>query len=357
MVFKLNIEGTIVYIRKNDRGLYSRSYDAPPTSPKEKYISSSRSKDYGRYHKFLTQIYTASMHINGNTDKIDVELYIAVDPYDSYCFIMLSHGDCEITNSLGQKHLMKGVYSRVKFYWRYSEEVRLRDFAIFRSEYSMFEYYNSYIHSHCNFNPGTREFMHTCMGSAIINQKIKEYDKLEDIDWLQLFLYMDSYIKWESLEGGPYRKIDQLYSSWLGMLPRTIDFFKQNNITTIDVFKRPIKPKVSYSQGYLRVDKESIITSLNDKRLMAKDCSNHGYKYDPSKVTRYDHCDPIDILSYVWFNGVNLRINVNNNRSEYEQYVPAIFKFINNNIFNMIEDHINADLRKIVFEDEYEIIN
>ena len=354
MVFKLIIEDSIIYIRKNRNEFYSRSYDEPMEG--EEYFSEEDGK-YKRQYQILKDIYIASKYMFGIFDNIDVELFSVNDPMTFKGYVMLSHGDCEITNSCGQKHLIKSVYSRICFYNNGEFSTAVTDFEIFRSQYSMFEKERDYIHSHCNRTPGSIYFMDVCMGSSELGRKLISYRNINDTDWLDLFLHMDSYIKWESIEGGPYRTIDHLYAKAFGKESDISSYNVNKKIDTIRIFNNTIKPIITYQYSNLIVDSESLLKTLEDMKISKKNSSREGYEYEHEYIEGFNDMNETIINSEVFFNGKYLQVIIKNDASEYLSYIPTIFKFMNPRILRSVKEMINQDLSRIVIEKECKLIN
>lgn len=88
-------------------------------------------------------------------------------------------------------------------------------FALNRSKYNMFQLLNNYMHSHISSIPlhNLTSFQSPCLGSGPIRDTLALLSADEDFDELrwQLFcLELSKYVEVESLDGGPYNRLEQL---------------------------------------------------------------------------------------------------------------------------------------------------
>lgn len=159
---------------------------------------------------------------NEDTPDYKKEFYLSEifeDDYDYY--IIVRYPLVEIVNSRGNKHTLRDVFIRHNFY---SSGVLKTNFGMTRTTFTPNEIGNMYLHSHhssiTSFYDIT-EFKTTCLGSGVLSSeintlKVMSARNFDPIRILGYFANVDSYIGWESLEGGPYRRISEIgtgYSS------------------------------------------------------------------------------------------------------------------------------------------------
>lgn len=151
--------------------------------------------------------------------KEDVEL-IAKEVFGERCeviedkglIIMIHFPEITITNSNDRKHEIKDLFVKFRVYDIFPEQDSKCSIGIqgCRTTLSLAEWNSDYGHSHlsgtcfCNFNGfclGTSDFK-----IVIENLKLS----LSRDDWYLLFYSLENYVNWESLEGGPYRKIKDI---------------------------------------------------------------------------------------------------------------------------------------------------
>lgn len=103
-----------------------------------------------------------------------------------------------ISNSLEQRHTIKDMYVKI--------EINRVYIYGWRKTLSYKEYKSSYSHSHTPFNIGS--FSKFCLGSSVFNSLVMDVMVCKSrANWEMLLLSIENYLSWESLEGGPYRKI------------------------------------------------------------------------------------------------------------------------------------------------------
>lgn len=124
--------------------------------------------------------------------------------------------EIHITNSKDEKHIVKDLYVRYVIEPRvfdenweiggYKANVRMEGI---RSSFSVKEYESTYGHSH--LKTGWREWNNFCVGTSDYHLLLENVRmSLLEEDWIMLFLSLENYLTWESLEGGPYCKIAEM---------------------------------------------------------------------------------------------------------------------------------------------------
>lgn len=124
-----------------------------------------------------------------------------------------------ITNSNDSRHEIKDLYVMfsVHVYPDYFDskgatkmEIRLDGR---RGAVTLKEFDSDYSHSHLGTGI-TRGWSSFCLGSSAFKVVMMEAQENPTHDnWTLLFLSLLNYVKWESLEGGPHKKIESLYYS------------------------------------------------------------------------------------------------------------------------------------------------
>lgn len=140
-----------------------------------------------------------------------------------------------ITNSLNQSHIIKDLYAELKFI---KNNGSLLSLAYSRTTLSTIELYSNYCHSHISLNGsqfirivnqkihivGNLTFENVCTGEGPIRTTINLLRERRDwegnpITWASsiykvllntLVVELDRAVRWESIEGGPFRKIKTL---------------------------------------------------------------------------------------------------------------------------------------------------
>lgn len=123
--------------------------------------------------------------------------------------------EINITNSRNHKHVMKDVYVKINIditSHNVNTGDRLSNIVLSgrRGKLSEEEYHSAYGHSHFS-GRGIERWSDFCLGSsdfAMILQTMKF--SLTAEDWSLLFLSLENYLSWESLEGGPYKNISSV---------------------------------------------------------------------------------------------------------------------------------------------------
>ena len=113
-----------------------------------------------------------------------------------------------IKNSAEMEHKLKDIYVRIT--------LRPFSLSIGRATFTPEEYGYSYVHSHVSSDVRNRPnnyWTEICTGDSPLTRRISDiYSKGQLImkDFRQFLLLIDEFLKWESVEGGPYRYIADL---------------------------------------------------------------------------------------------------------------------------------------------------
>lgn len=135
-----------------------------------------------------------------------------------------------VRNENGESTVIKDNFTKIPLYFNTGEQNSYAiSFGIFEFIRTTFDYlhtsknkndqYTYYLHSHVSTIDKTQlldmRFMSRCLGSSDLSTYFSGFTTEEnpqrDEDTLQYyFYYLDSYFNWESLQGGPYRRISSL---------------------------------------------------------------------------------------------------------------------------------------------------
>lgn len=176
--------------------------------------SSYYKKEYNYYKingfKHQKEFIRKSMSLFDNMAEILDSTY-GQDKWDTYDNSIVIHfTDFYITNG-HSKNYIKDLYVLLSFEIKSKNESKVSLNGI-RATVSPMEYIRNYGHSHLSggcFYKGT-----FCLGSGPLNQTICTIIPDYNDDLFQLFLYqLNDYVKWESIQGGPYRRINSIYAN------------------------------------------------------------------------------------------------------------------------------------------------
>jgi hypothetical protein len=180
-------------------------------------------------------------------NKVDIE------HSEHYMIVKVHYPSLTIENSTGQSHIIKDLYVKYGLDLNQgSQTVKLETHLQgMRATRSIEEWSSGYIHSHLPSNKnGWSSFSDFCMGKAtnplpaLMNEM--NMSMLVDEEWLDTYelfmMQLDTYVRWESLEGGPYRKIGQIAlndsdnkeTKWLNTLTLTLDYIRRLDEPVID---------------------------------------------------------------------------------------------------------------------------
>lgn len=165
---------------------------------------------FERYLEYLNTSYNGDIEdIISNDHFLVKEQYIPV--YDLTKEFIIYYPEIVITNSTQKSHVITDLY--VKFSFDYFGKL-YDSFTINRGSYSEQECVSSYKHSHTHGSfPGEIDYFSVpCLGigpiySTITVLKNITLETFSELEIVQFLILMDDFLKWESLEGVPYRYI------------------------------------------------------------------------------------------------------------------------------------------------------
>ena len=131
-----------------------------------------------------------------------------VDDQREYIFIYWP--EVTITNEHDRSVVIKELYAKINVN---SNGTLEGTFSLNRAEYSCTEWFNDYMHSHVNHiskrNPS--QFSSSCLGYGPIRDTMTYLNANFDEEfWTMFALELDKYVHTESLDGGPYHKLEQM---------------------------------------------------------------------------------------------------------------------------------------------------
>ena len=135
-----------------------------------------------------------------------------------------------ISNSKGQKHTIYDLYIKINFV-----NSRFVDMRTIRTSFTLAELHSGYSHSHSPSQPcvhtGATIRTYTserscCLGTGPLNQLMGDY--IDSNILMSLCIYIEKWVRWESLEGGPYARIEQIGNIGLttSSLPQSLPSLK-----------------------------------------------------------------------------------------------------------------------------------
>ena len=135
-----------------------------------------------------------------------------------------------ISNSKGQKHTIYDLYIKINFV-----NSRFVDMRTIRTSFTLAELHSGYSHSHSPAEP----YVHTgasictytgerscCLGTGPLGQLMCDY--IDSNILMSLCIYIEKWVRWESLEGGPYIRMEKIGNIGLEVasLPQSLPSLK-----------------------------------------------------------------------------------------------------------------------------------
>lgn len=319
---------------------------------------------YRRIFELLDHIVSGYAVINPSLDNFDLVMRVGYGIVEKL-FIIEDKGDFEITNYMGHTHLLKGVIIETPVEVIVTSQRKIdvdeepqgvhdveyayvfKGFNMMRTEYSSHETY--YCHSHLDetfpYNP---EYM--CMGASELGELFtnsNQYRYMHDTDFSVYAMYCDTFIRHESIDGGPHHKMAGIYteSSPVVATIRYTDNIGQDTDLSEPSFL------VDGKNVNVTVTPYGVSISLDEvKRLMRESgCSREAYysqRYDPEWYDKdYDFRECGVFHTEYRFRGSTLDINVTDDAYDYDKYARTIFNDVDENQARAYAEYFNEILR------------
>jgi len=168
--------------------------------------------DFDTVKSFIERRCSQSIRYTQWIEELNVEqvkLSIVENKFNNI-FIIIRFGDVTVTNEYDRSTKIKELWAKVMI----STEGTIKSyFQLNRSEYNTLELHCNYLHSHVHHIPTSdfAEFQDCCLGDGPIKHTMGSLMAQFDEDTWGLFCFeLEKYTQTESVEGGPYRKIENL---------------------------------------------------------------------------------------------------------------------------------------------------
>lgn len=278
-----------------------------------------KSKNILKIVNILKAVYPERWTINKIPDSTSYYVYILWD-------------DITITNSNNDTHNIKDLYMRFTL----SEDLKISTIKGFRGTLSPVEWVYGYQHSHLGGNNAKKscydeKFSGFCLGGGTeVPSLMAEIDIAERFDenLYILFLYsLDAYVKWESVEGGPYRHMKNInYSTSLTSIPYDGHSSYNNWVRKLIDYYREESENLPVKYNNVSKKFEINYLDLEYNPLLIDACSNFTVLKKGTGV--YVNDDDVDL------SGILRMCKAENNRS---LEAPSLFTFKNKPINRTID--------------------
>ena len=279
-------------------------------------------------------------------DRVDI-----IENVDyGYTDIVIYYPEIVIKNSVELEHTMKDLYVRYTFSVNNDNIRVLENIAIARTTYVENEVNSRYCFSHRSGNLHNYEsglcFGETPLKKLILNCKLNYINIFNYFE--QLFLSIDNYLSWESLEGTPYNyisKINEKGSSWNNVNCNYFTKFKISQLfTSLDI--KDLQYEYNLVNGRYVIKLTDSYKDLLDNELL-KIYPDFGYvringkSVQPSSNSSKERIENLlNQTSDVIFKGKRQVITVIENKEEETNLEYKVHVDILNYYINLIETRL-----------------
>jgi len=221
-----------------------------------------------------------------NEDHYDL-LFYPDHRLSLYFMIIIRHDDVTITNSIEQSRRIGTIFTYLSGIKEHGGKIILYPtMRGTRLTYSFSDIISDYTHSHLP-SDSARNFSSFCLGHSNdifsgINGNLTTYNgathfSASEIELEGIMLAIQDYIKWESLEGGPHRKMETvtLFGSKLGK-----DIYDKTRLKNEDYLKTEDKKQLV---DFVITPKS--LEELKSQFILVKKGKYHRFTYNPVLLT------------------------------------------------------------------------
>lgn len=223
------------------------------------------------------------------------DLYPKRWSWDKLDHILIHFPAFTITNSKNARHDIKDLYIRLQY--NHPNKVFSGGYDGARTSITKSELNGNYAHSHLPSITDTSvgAFSGFCLGRSTLSYLLSDLatlemkeEKLEDIKlkFLLVLMEIENYLQWESLEGGPYRRMSNINSGNLSSIGHRNTSIEIRNIMSAiwhNIEKGIYKPQIKFNhKGLLEVINndgflEEISKYCEDEYLVHRDGAGKFY--------------------------------------------------------------------------------
>lgn len=302
-------------------------------------------------HKLLSDTFNAAVMILPNGIKdIDISFY---GNGIKYIELIIRWGDVEITNTYEQVHPLLGMYTRCNLEY-YGGKIKMTRFNMFRDKYTKFERQQGYFHSHVSSSSNIRYFASVCLGNSNLRTTFMRRIATRNFDIYRLFMYIEAFIKWESLEGGPHFRLSNLYNN-IG------EKFNINSVAIEDIISivENMNMEIILKEYGVSVPSNTISEAIIDNTKFKKTLPTvDKVKKDNWWLDYNATSDPVE--SDVTFNGQKVMIEIIPNTEDDDKLAETVFCYPNGAIVNYLSNKFSSILKDneltLIVEEKEEIL-
>lgn len=149
---------------------------------------------------------------NNLYEKCDIHSYnllYEVTDFSGICInVAVLHDDFTITNTNEQKYIIKGLMSKLIYRITDSGTVILWDVRGVRTKLTYFDKQVHYKHSHLRSGLSEENY---CLGISDLRTRRQTNVALSNFDIVYDISILESFVRWESLEGGPHYRMKDMF--------------------------------------------------------------------------------------------------------------------------------------------------
>ena len=288
---------------------------------------------------FISYISKAFKQVFSETDIIHNES-------DSELTLLAHIPSTIITNTTGIEHELKDIY--LKFIFEINSK-RLIVSSIARTTVTLDEYNSEYVFSHSNAKDPGKWSSGLCFGNNtpldIINRKIRNGDYLQVYEF---FTLSEEYLKWESIEGIPYKYISKIGNNERGTDNIAyIGYLSTNMLVEYERALYSILPDLKYDLNIIGNGNLSATFTLDslDKIDEVLTTVNEDYNYlrcnGESIKDRDGNNNLSNIESRIVFNGNTVPVKILNQTESNISDKKLVHISIRNKLVSQVENELS----------------
>tara|TARA_R110001599_G_scaffold59401_3_gene165006 strand:+ start:5812 stop:6930 length:1119 start_codon:yes stop_codon:yes gene_type:complete len=289
-------------------------------------------------YDFFDHTFKVYGHLN-NVDVISSDICYPTQNNGLYKIdLIIYHGDVEISNTLGHKALLKGIYTKT-ILWASQNGVKFHSLYMFRNKLNSIEARNQFMHPHAPAlrirENGSVGWLPMCLGeSDLWNHFFKR--KRKNTDMSLYCMYLNSYIAWESREGGPYSTLENIYDC-KNNKDLTVD-----NIDIDDIIYKYADVFEVVANGNELVVSSDFINKITIENITKTNSYGNYLDFDQLELKNTNFQNHTSVEERVLFKGsvINLCIE-NTDKAEITPYLSTLYNTVPKEILSKIKQRLS----------------
>jgi len=255
--------------------------------------------------------------------------------------VILHYDKIKVTNKKAQFVYIHDVYMKICLEGKIDNSIEIAYIKMARGSYTAAQHLSGYMWSHAHRinNAAPLNFVSLCYGSDVFQMFMVEFKTkpLTRKQWAMFLLYLQSYLEYESINGGPYIEMSEINDKDYSVK----GLIAQEDIRKVlDIVNHIPKENIEYfyeNEGF------TINTNMIEQWLINRLPNRYKVFYNPSNNTQFvfrniDIYEPSTYETNIWFKNRNIKLKIIEDKSITEK-TYTYEKSINPSIMDAVKEY------------------